>query len=115
MPRSAVERRDDGGVIQYRYIDGRWCPFFVCHTCGENITESGNIDHLVDAETGATVAGPYALHKGSCSRRLRASTPVPAGAMWLWDELETFLSFLIGNTGIDVANADQIADLLSGV
>jgi hypothetical protein len=89
---------------------GCCCPKAICDVCGEPVQKYGNIEWM--AEEGFETSGVlYCSHK-ECSHELRARFGKP-GAMWMWEDLDCFLVFLVENSRINWKRAKERAKLFA--
>lgn len=97
-------------MIEVRYIEGRWCPMFICDHCHCPI-ETGKEDAIAlwldeEGPSDGSLTDPTVgqrpcmhVHKGRCDEKTRARLPGYA----LWEDIEIHISFLLTNTRFGTA------------
>jgi hypothetical protein len=86
------------------------CPALLCDHCGQEITtaDQGNYEWRMDPTT--TPQPAYFAHK-RCSRALEAAKS--GGRLWGTMPLECLPVYLARNLEVDVADAEEWADLMA--
>lgn len=88
-------------MIRVEYVDGRACPLVRCDGCGEQITDAGMAGVVWPLNAGPEF--PQYGEGPTIPRFLCKTNRCLSRCDWPWEELSTWLVFLVGNVGLDGA------------
>lgn len=95
--------------MQYRRIEGKFCPVFVCAVC--DATLSGE-DGSVAWDASDPDSWVYACCDGKCLGAVEAEIEHRFGANAAWVDLADFIGQLTDAAGYDVAGSVESSDWL---
>jgi hypothetical protein len=97
-------------------VEGRAVPIIVCDHCGSRIRNGdGNAAYRYTNATTVNLEGPHFIHKACTDAWERVHDDLE-DEMWLMDELDVWLGYLVRNAGYDLKDlpdALELADYLS--
>ena len=94
MTKSERSFRKPPVPLEIRLIDERSCPQIICDTCGKPLVKDGMVVWDDEPEQ------PRFYHKGDCD---------PGASVTCWQELDTFVFYLVHNTKINLESGKERA------
>lgn len=92
-------------MIRVVRVEGRNCPVFVCHACGDPITDA-SLGAAV-FRLGVEMSDVLFAHKGACHRTVEGRLGT-GGAAVGWEELSNHLHQLVFNSGMCISDLQKI-------